>query len=85
MSTETSLSLRTSEATTVGWRGLEGHQPLRAIAFGRPIEGGLYLLACSDRDAALVRQDEGRNGVAAGDGLQVPRGQSLPVADEEAL
>src|SRR5215216_7035813 len=62
---------------------LEGHQPLSAIAFGRPFEGCLYLLACGDRDAALIGQNEGRNGVAGGDGLQVPRGQSLPVADEE--
>ncbi len=34
-------------------RGDEGgpdiHKPLRAIAFGRALEGGLYLLACGDR------------------------------------
>ena len=45
--------------------GTEAHEPLRPIAFGRTIESSLYLLACGDRDAARVRQYEGRNGVAA--------------------
>jgi hypothetical protein len=64
--------------------GPEAHEPLLAIALGRRVEGGLYLLACGERDAALFRQHQGRKGEAAGDGLQISCGQSLPVADEEA-
>src|SRR5215208_1550329 len=71
-------SLRRDE----GWP--EVHELLLAIAFRCAIEGSLYLLACGDRDAALVRQHQGRKGVAAGDDLQISCGQSLPVADEEA-
>src|SRR5215203_208710 len=56
--------------------GPEAHEPLLAIAFGRRVEGGLNLLACGDRDAARVRQHQGRKGEAAGDGLQISCGQS---------
>src|SRR5215217_5899740 len=64
--------------------GPDGHESLRAIAFGRAVEGCFYLLARGDWDAALVRQHEGRHDVAAGDGLQVPRRQGLPVTSQEA-
>jgi hypothetical protein len=47
-------------------------QQAPSTATAEDVEDGLYLLVCGDRDATRVRQYDGRNGVATGDGFQAP-------------